>query len=67
MNTKMIARMIVEATSIICPSNMRIAVCNSGFCTGLNGQIHVGGHFGPISVVGESLLWKNAQKYGKGR
>jgi hypothetical protein len=62
MNTKMIAGMIVQATSIICPSNMRIAVCNSGICIGLNGEIPAGGHVDPNSVVGERLLRKKAQK-----
>lgn len=29
---------------------------------GLNGSIDIGGHFCPISTLGEILLWKNAQK-----
>ena len=29
---------------------------------GLNGAIPEGGHVDPSSIVGESLLWKNAQK-----
>jgi hypothetical protein len=28
----------------------------------LNGTIPAGGQFIPISIAGESLLWKNAQK-----
>jgi hypothetical protein len=37
-------------------------VFNSGTFSGLNGWIPVGGHVDPSSIVGDSLLWKNAQK-----
>jgi len=29
---------------------------------GLNGVIERGGHVCPISILGDTLLWKNAQK-----
>jgi hypothetical protein len=37
-------------------------VFSSGICIGLNGWIPVGGQADPSSIVGDSLLWKNAQK-----
>ena len=37
----------------------------SGTLNGLSGVIPVGGHAHPSSGVGESLLWKNAQKNAK--
>jgi hypothetical protein len=37
-------------------------VFSSGICRGLNGKIPVGGHVDPSSIVGDNLLWKNAQK-----
>ena len=40
----------------------KIAVFNKGICKGLNGRIPVGGHNDPISIVGDNLLWKKAQK-----
>jgi hypothetical protein len=39
-----------------------MAVFSSGICNGLNGEIPVGGHVEPSSIVGDNLLWKNAQK-----
>lgn len=44
------------------PEEMRIKVFNSGTFNGLNGLIAFGGHSCPSSIVGEILLWKNAQK-----
>jgi len=49
----------------VAPDARRIAVFNSGIWNGLNGVIPVGGQQFPISTVGESLLWKNAQKNEK--
>jgi hypothetical protein len=40
-------------------------VFRRGTSNGLNGEIPVGGHQIPISRVGDSLLWKNAQKKEK--
>jgi hypothetical protein len=37
-------------------------VFSSGICSGLKGRTPVGGQIDPSSTVGESLLWKNAQK-----
>jgi len=44
------------------PDASRIAVFSKGTCIGLNGWIPVGGQVDPISIVGDSLVWKNAQK-----
>ena len=33
-----------------------------GTCIGLNGWIPVGGQVDPSSIVGDSVVWKNAQK-----
>jgi hypothetical protein len=38
------------------------SVFSRGLCRGLNGKIPVGGHVDPNSIVGDKLLWKNAQK-----
>jgi hypothetical protein len=37
-------------------------VFSRGTCMGLNGWIPVGGHVDPSSIIGDSLVWKNAQK-----
>ena len=47
------------------PEESKIKVFNRGTCVALNGVIPVGGHIKPISNVGESLLWKKAQKKEK--
>ena len=39
-----------------------MAVFNKGICKGLNERIPVGGQREPISIVGDKLLWKKAQK-----
>jgi hypothetical protein len=44
------------------PDANKIAVFSKGICRGLNGIILVGGHVEPNSIVGDSLLWKKAQK-----
>jgi hypothetical protein len=46
----------------VIPDVCRIDVFNSGICIGLNGEIPVGSHAHPRLIVGESLLWNNAQK-----
>jgi len=42
-----------------------VAVFSSGTEYGFRGLMPVGGHLHPISGVGDSLLWKNAQKNAK--
>ena len=49
----------------VAPDANKIAVFNKGIWNGLNGIILVGGQQFPISTVGDSLLWKNAQKNEK--
>lgn len=44
------------------PEEIRTNVFNNGTFNGLNGLIIFGGHSCPSSIVGEILLWKNAQK-----
>jgi hypothetical protein len=46
----------------VTPEANRIAVFNNGTCIGLNGWIPVGGQVDPSSIVGDNLVWKNAQK-----
>jgi hypothetical protein len=46
----------------VTPDDRRMAVFSNGICSGLNGWIPVGGHVDPSSIVGDNLLWKNAQK-----
>jgi hypothetical protein len=46
----------------VTPDARRIAVFRRGICNGLNGKIAVGSQVDPNSVVGDNLLWKNAQK-----
>ena len=40
----------------------RIAVFSNETCIGLNGWIPVGGKVDPSSIIGDNLVWKNAQK-----
>jgi len=47
------------------PEDRRIKVFRRGTWVALNGVIPKGGHVKPIYSVGESLLWKNAQKNEK--
>jgi hypothetical protein len=44
------------------PDERRRIVFNRGILIGLNEIIDIGGHICPSSIVGEILLWKNAQK-----
>lgn len=44
------------------PDPRSTAVFKRGTENGLIGHTLVGGHIDPSSMVGESLLWKNAQK-----
>jgi hypothetical protein len=46
----------------VTPDARRIAVFSKGICRGLKGIIPVGGQVEPSSIVGDNLLWKNAQK-----
>ena len=47
---------------IVTPEASRITVFINGTCLGLNGWIPVGGQVDISSIVGDSLVWKNAQK-----
>jgi hypothetical protein len=49
----------------VTPDANRTAVFSSGTLNGLIGVIPTGGHVHPNSIVGASLLWKNAQKKAK--
>jgi hypothetical protein len=44
------------------PDDSKIIVLSNGILIGLNVMILFGGHCAPISIVGDNLLWKNAQK-----
>ena len=44
------------------PDKRRRDVFRSGMANGFNGSIPRGGHVQPVSGVGASALWKNAQK-----
>jgi len=44
------------------PDDIRITVFNNGTLNGLIVLIPTGGQEQPISIEGERLLWKNAQK-----
>jgi len=43
------------------PNASKIAVYSKGICIGWNGWIPVSGQVDPISIVGDNLVWKNAQ------
>ena len=47
---------------IVIPEHNRIIVLSNGICIGLKVMIPFGGQIIPISIVGDNLLWKNAQK-----
>jgi len=47
---------------IVTPEDKRRIVFNRGILIGLKGWMKEGGQFCPSSIVGESLLWKKAQK-----
>jgi len=49
----------------VTPDARRTAVLRRGTLNGFNGVIPVGGHAHPSSGVGDSLLWKKAQKNAK--
>lgn len=44
------------------PEEIKIVVLRRGISNGLNGKIFIGGHIDPISILGDNLLWKKAQK-----
>lgn len=46
----------------VTPEDRRMIVFRSGMFIGLKGVIPFGGHVLAISMDGEILLWKNAQK-----
>lgn len=49
----------------VAPDESSITVFSKGIPHGSNGFILVGGHVAPISIAGERLEWKNAQKKAK--
>jgi len=49
----------------VTPEESSTIVFNSGIWKGLNGITPKGGHSSPISILGDKLLWKNAQKKDK--
>lgn len=44
------------------PEEIKIVEFNKGISKGLKGMILFGGQIEPISIFGDKLLWKNAQK-----
>jgi hypothetical protein len=50
---------------LVTPDSSRTTVFSSGMCIELNGWIPVGGQMDPSSIVGDSLVRKNAQKNDK--
>lgn len=46
----------------VTPDDRRMMVFRSGILMGLKGLIERGGQFWPSSMVGEILVWRNAQK-----
>lgn len=46
----------------VTPEERRMAVFSKGTWKGLKGKIPIGGQIFPNSIVGDKLLWKNAQK-----
>jgi hypothetical protein len=46
----------------VTPDASKIIVFSDGICRGLNGKIPVGGYVDPNSIVGDRLMWRNAQK-----
>jgi hypothetical protein len=48
----------------VTPEANKIAVFSKGTCVGLIGWIPVDGQVDPSSIVGDSLVWKNAKKNG---
>ena len=49
----------------VAPEDRRIVVLSKGIWNGLKGWIPKGGQYIPTSIVGDRLLWKNAQKKEK--
>lgn len=47
---------------MVIPEDNKIIVFNKGIWKGLNVIIPFGGHIAPISIEGDNLLWKKAQK-----
>jgi hypothetical protein len=46
----------------VTPEDKRMIVFRRGILMGLNGVMETGGQFCPNSIVGEILVWRNAQK-----
>jgi hypothetical protein len=49
----------------VTPDDTRIRVLRRGTLNGLKGDTPVGGQDKPISMLGDNLLWKKAQKNEK--
>ncbi len=49
----------------VAPEVSKMKVFNKGTPHGLKGLIQVGGQMEPISIAGDKLEWKNAQKKAK--
>jgi hypothetical protein len=49
----------------VIPDNRSIKVLSNGISHGLNTSIPLGGHIAPISIVGDRLALKYAQKNAK--
>lgn len=47
---------------MVSPEEIRIMVLRSGILNGLKGEIPIGGHNCPISILGDRDEWKYAQK-----
>lgn len=62
---RFISRRLWCAHVTVTPDAKRTAVFSRGTLNGFKGLIPVGGHAQPSSGVGDSLLWKKAQKKAK--
>jgi hypothetical protein len=49
----------------VAPDNNKISVFNKGTPQGSKGTMLTGGHRAPISIAGDKLEWKKAQKNAK--
>ena len=56
---------VLWQTVTVAPDVNKINVFNKGTSHGLNVSIPKGGHTPPISIAGDKLEWKNAQKKRK--
>lgn len=59
---KLLFKIALWAQVMVIPDDNKIIVLSIGILIGLNEVIPLGGHSIPISIDGDNLLWKNAQK-----